>query len=184
MMENPRLTRRQVIVLIALGIFVALVIIAGLLAKQGILPGVTTPPRGENIVAPKGGATSTTPVGASTYSPTVPNDAKLSTPAISAPASPNSSQTWGVFTVTASRNGFDPSTITVKKLDLVQIRLTAADGDYDFSVPYLGVSYAATKKGETRQINFQANTSGTFVFECRDYCGGGKIIQGQLIVLP
>ncbi len=67
--------------------------------------------------------------------------------------------------------------------DVVQIRLTAVGGDYDFAVPWSGL-YTAVKEGETKQITFGATSAGTFVFMCRDLCPGGRTINGSIVVIP
>ena len=116
------------------------------------------------------------------YSTSVPTDVKPTTPTESAPVGDGKSE-LNFFNLVASKNGFSPSIITVKKGDLAQLKFLAQDGDYDFFIPATALHDSA-KKGETKQILIQLTDSGTFVFECRDSCPASGKISGQLIVLP
>ena len=113
----------------------------------------------------------------------IPQNATATTPVASAPAAPNVLEKLNFYDMKADKNGFTPSNIAVKNGDLVQIKLTSMDGDYDFSMPYTGM-YIFVKKGETRDISFQTTGAGTFLFECRDYCPAGGKIQGEFVVMP
>ncbi len=168
------MTKKQTIIVIALTIVVLIGIAIGLFPKKE--KGTSGGEAGMQNTSP---ATTTAPI----FSPEVPKDATLTVPVHEAPAAPNVPQTLGIFDMTVAANGFEPNSITVKNKNLVTINLTAADGDYDFSMPYTGL-YTLVKKGETKQISFQATGTGTFVLECRDYCPKAEKIQGTVIVLP
>lgn len=116
------------------------------------------------------------------YSGEVPKDAVATTPVESAPVGSGDSS-LNFFSLTASKSGFSPATITVKKGDLAQLVFSAKDGDYDFFIPATAL-YHSAKMGESKQILIQLSDSGTFVFECRDFCPDSGKISGQLIVLP
>lgn len=176
------MSKKQIIVLTAVGVFVVIGVIVGILTRSG---GETSPIEvGEegngdvanSLLEDESGERSV-------FTSEVPQGIEPTTPAIEAPAAPDSDVKFGIFNMTVGRNGYEPSIITVKQGNLVQIRLTALDGDYDFSMPYKGL-YQFVKEGETRQISFGVKTSGTFAFECRDFCPDGKKITGELIVLP
>lgn len=172
------MSRKQVITLAAVGVGIALLIVWGLLARQGAIPGL--PGAGEKEEA----ATSTpSPLDETGYMSEVPADAVITPPAIEAPVSPGSAASAKIFSVSISRNSYEPSTITVNRGDNVDLRLTATDGDYDWSLPAVGY-YQAMKRGEMKRVVFDAALAGTFRFECRDFCPAGKTISGQLIVLP
>ena len=96
---------------------------------------------------------------------------------------PGAEEKFGIFDMTVSSAGFNPENITVNLGDVVQIKLTAQGGDYDFAVPWSGL-YTEVKERETKQITFGATSAGTFVFMCRDFCPAGKTITGSIIVLP
>ncbi len=111
-----------------------------------------------------------------------PQNATMTQTVAEAPAAPNSTAKLGFYDLKATVSGYNPTTITVKNGDLVQINFTAVDGDYDFSMPYIGLYQFATK-GQTKQISFQTPGVGTFLFECRDHCPASGKIQGQLVVM-
>jgi heme/copper-type cytochrome/quinol oxidase subunit 2 len=117
------------------------------------------------------------------YSAEVPKNATSSVPVESAPVGQGGDSQLNFFSLVASKKGFNPTSITVKKGNLAQLRFTAQDGDYDFFLPATAL-YHSVKMGETKQILIQLTDSGTFVFECRDFCPDSGKISGQLIVLP
>ncbi|MBI2279046.1 MAG: cupredoxin domain-containing protein [Candidatus Brennerbacteria bacterium] len=174
------MTRKQLIILAALGGFIALVAIIGAFSGRDAGPEGAGPAGSAEEETEGSGAVS---LETSAYTSEVPENAVETPPAIEAPAAPGREETLGIFEMTVSRNGFAPSTLTVKLGNLVQIRLTAEDGDYDFSMPWSGL-YQKVVKGETKQVSFQTTAAGTYRFECRDSCPAGAKIMGQLIVLP
>jgi plastocyanin len=89
----------------------------------------------------------------------------------------------GIFAITASASGYAPSSVTVKKGDIVTFQFTASGADYDMFSPTMGFHVTA-KKGETKEIGFKTTVSGTFLFECRDFCPVTGKIQGTIVVLP
>ncbi len=174
-----KMSKRQIIVLVAVALIVVAAVVTGVFLRKSepVGPGekgtegeVTMPgPGGEEI-----------PV----FNSETPDGAKLTPPtAAEAPAAPGTEERFGAFNMTASAAGFNPGQITVGKGDVVQIRITAEEDDFDFSLPYNGI-YVMVPKGETKQITFGINTEGTYTFMCRDYCPAGKTISGSLIVLP
>lgn len=124
-----------------------------------------------------------TPQGPPVFAPSVPEDAVPTLPASEAPAAPGAREQSKTFSVQVSDEGYDPSVITVRLGDLVRLDLTARGGEYDFVMPYSGLSQRV-KHGDTKPVSFQATTVGTFDFMCREYCPPGKVIQGKFIVLP
>jgi len=184
------MNRKQIIIILVLAVFVVIVIITGLSRQQeGLIdlpdfPGLPGGGESKNSEEPISLPDELLlPDSTSTFTTEVPQDVELSKPTIEAPAAPNVKEKLGIFDMNVSKDGYDPLSITVKKGDLVQIRLTAVGGDYDFSMPYTGL-YTFVLEGETKQISFGVTSSGTFVFQCRDHCPSEKIIKGQLIVLP
>ncbi len=175
------MNRKQVLVLVALVVFVALGVLAGILARGKKIPGgiisySTNPKEGD------GASTSQT-----YYSPEVPSNATLTPTKNEAPASTNSelNSKARFFNMMASHGGFSPSTITVNKGDTVYIDFTATDGAYDLDIPYLGAYFSKVDQGKTKRLPFDIpSISGTFVFQCRDHCPLGGAIRGSLVVLP
>ena len=168
------MNRKQVVLIVVLSLVVVFGIGVGVLSRTGKLtdlPGISepTPAKQESI---KSGFTSE-----------VSKNLTPTTPAIEAPAAPNSKEKLGIFNMSVSSSGFDPAVLTVKKGNLVKINLTSVGGDYDFYMPYAGL-YVSVRKGETKEISWGANTVGAFTFECRDYCPPFKKIAGSLNVIP
>lgn len=117
------------------------------------------------------------------YTPEVSKDVKPTTPKFESSIAPNVKGKIGAFDLKITKDGFNPQEIIVNNGDFVQLVVVAEDGDYDVSVPYLGL-YQSLKKGEIKQIGFSATAPGSFMIECRDFCPSAGKIQGQLIVLP
>jgi len=122
------------------------------------------------------------------YSPTVPKGETVNDQAAKSvvPASPNSnlSTKARTFDVKASMNGFEPDSITVNAYDTVQIDFTALGGDYDFTIPYLGINFATVPAGQTKPLVFNASGAGTFTFECSKNCPKSGVIRGTLVIIP
>lgn len=90
---------------------------------------------------------------------------------------------FGVYSVTASASGYDPSELVVRVGDTVQLEFTAKGGKYDLFIPAFG-TYVLAENGATSQISFKAPQVGTYFFKCRDFCPLTGEIIGQLIVKP
>ena len=174
------MSRKQLIILAVTGGFIVLVVIIGVLSGDGWLSGSSLP-NVENESPING--TGVMESGRQLFTPEVPVDAVITPPAIEAPVSPGSTASVKIFSVSISRNGYEPSTITVNRGDNVDLRLTATDGDYDWSLPAVGY-YQSMKKGEMKRVVFDAALVGTFRFECRDLCPLGGKISWELIVVP
>jgi plastocyanin len=114
------------------------------------------------------------------YTTTVPSNAVKSVPVASSIAAPGATAEFGIFNLTIDRNGFHPASLAVKRGDIVQIKVTSLDGTYDMWIPRKAM-YWKIPKGETKPFTFTAAEIGTFLFECRDFCPSGKILQGTLI---
>lgn len=119
------------------------------------------------------------------YKPDVPKDAVITTPSSedSASTNVNSEEKFRTFNLSINQNGYNPQTIVVNKDDIIEIRMEALDGNYAFNLPALGI-YKLVKKGEKNKVGFGVRTTGTFIFDCKDYCPPNKKISGSLIVLP
>lgn len=84
------------------------------------------------------------------------------------------------FQINLENGRFSVEKIAVYQNDIVNIRITAGDRDYDFTIPDLGIRQEA-QKGQTRMAEFQAVSTGTFEFRCPS-CGNGA--KGLLIIVP
>lgn len=97
---------------------------------------------------------------------------------LAAPAQTNATE----IKMTAKKYEFDPSVIKVKQGDHVRLIITALDRDHGIKLAAFNINQEL-KKGEPTTIEFTADKSGTFPFECSKFCGlGHKRMKGQLIV--
>jgi len=74
--------------------------------------------------------------------------------------------------ITAKRFDFTPGEITVKKGVPVTIVLTSKDVDHGVKFKDFNVTLNA-KKGETKEIMFTPDKTGTFIGQCSVFCGSG-----------
>ncbi|HVN05121.1 MAG TPA: cupredoxin domain-containing protein [Bryobacteraceae bacterium] len=84
--------------------------------------------------------------------------------------------------MTAKKYEFDPSQIKVKQGDHVRLIITATDRDHGIKIAAFHIEQEL-KKGEPTTIEFTADKTGTFPFECSKFCGlGHKRMKGELVV--
>lgn len=179
------MTKKQEIIIIIFAVVVLGGIVIGASVKKGGVPVLPGGPLGNSPSVSDGNGNNILP-GQSTFTSEVPKNAALTIPKNEAPASANPELNTKIkfFDLRASRNGFSPSSITVNKGDSLSVDFTAADGDYDLDIPYLGAYFSAVGKGVTKKLLFDTSLPGTFIFQCRDHCPSTGKIQGSLIVLP
>lgn len=92
----------------------------------------------------------------------------------------NDSQRRG-FEISLNNNTFTPKNVIVRKNDLVRIKLSAIDKDYDVVVPDYSLSLDI-KQNTTRTLSFQAVKAGVFPYYCPS-CGGlDSSAQGLIII--
>lgn len=87
------------------------------------------------------------------------------------------------YEITASPAGYAPNRIVVREKDIVTLRLKSSGGRFDIYSPAMGF-YLDSKDGETVHTRFRTLGSGTYLFECRDFCPAGKKVQGTMVVKP
>lgn len=96
-------------------------------------------------------------------------------PELVAPAGPSTDASQRNFPpIIAEGNKFVPDTIIVREKDIIRIKITAIDKNYDFTQPEFGFDGNAKiiiPKGETKTIEFQTGGVGKFKFYCST-CGG------------
>ena len=87
-----------------------------------------------------------------------------------------------VISITAERFAFNPSKITVKSGELIELVLSSDDTDHGFRVPGAGIDVAIPPngRGEAR-VRFTAGAKGKFVIECSRPCGAGHNLMRGLI---
>jgi cytochrome c oxidase subunit 2 len=89
-----------------------------------------------------------------------------------------------VVHVIAERFVYNPSRITVRQGELVEIVLASDDTDHGFRIAGTGIDVAIPQagKGEAR-VRFIAHEKGQFVYECSRPCGAGhNLMRGILVV--
>src|SRR5512143_2126081 len=74
--------------------------------------------------------------------------------------------------MTAKDWAFDPGTITVHKGDTVKLHITSLDVTHGFALPDYGINEQIVP-GQTTDITFVADKSGSFGFRCSVMCGEG-----------
>jgi cytochrome c oxidase subunit II len=74
--------------------------------------------------------------------------------------------------VTAKRFDFTPGEITVKKGEPVVLVLKSVDVNHGIRIKELHVD-AKAGKGQTTEVAFTADQTGTFVGHCSVFCGSG-----------
>jgi len=72
--------------------------------------------------------------------------------------------------------------ITVKQGEHVRLIIMPLDHDHGFKIDAYHID-ELLKKGEPTTIEFTADTTGTFAFQCSHFCGlGHKGMKGELVV--
>lgn len=69
----------------------------------------------------------------------------------------------------AEGNSFDPNSLIVNEGDVIDIKLSAIDRDYEIYLPGLGI-YKLVPKGQKSEVQFQAYPAGEHLFACKDDC--------------
>lgn len=86
------------------------------------------------------------------------------------------------FNMIAKQWEFQPSIITVNKGDLVKLNIKSIDVAHGFGLREFNVS-TFLQPGQTTDVEFLANKSGTYSFFCNISCGAGhSSMRGTLIV--
>ncbi len=105
----------------------------------------------------------------------------IAIPEIVVSASDHNDSQRRLFEIDLNNNVFVPRNVIVRKNDLVRIKYTAIDKDYDIVVPDYRLSLDI-KQNTDRTLSFQAVKSGVFPYYCVT-CGGlESSAQGSIIV--
>ncbi len=171
------MSKKQAIILTALIVFIVAGTVFGILERTGrVNVGRNNSP--QNSPPPP----SPPNPAAAYYNSKIPKDAELTKPILEIPVPNATKEKSKVFEMKITKDSYSPNKFTVNLGDNVSIKMTAVDGDYDFSMPWMGL-YQFARKSETKTVGFGATSAGVFAFECRDYCPSSKI-KGTVIVLP
>lgn len=74
--------------------------------------------------------------------------------------------------VTAKRFSFQPAEITLKAGEPVELTLKSLDVSHGLRVRELGLE-VKVRKGQTAEVRFTPEKTGTFVGHCDVFCGSG-----------
>ena len=172
------MTKRQILIILLLVVFFGGGTIFGIFTRQGKI-------KLNDLLVNESPISSQSSSSKIYYTPDVPQNAVITPPVLEDSASPNigAEEKFRSFNLKISQNGYNPQKIVVNKDDIIELKVEAIDRNYDFNLPALGI-YLSMKKGETKKTSFGVRNSGTFIFDCRDYCPLNKKINGSLIVLP
>ena len=88
----------------------------------------------------------------------------------------------GEIKMTAKKYAFSPNTVRVKTGGHVRLVITALDRDHGFKIDAFQIN-KTLPRGEAVTVDFIADRSGTFPFQCSEVCGlGHKKMKGELII--
>lgn len=174
-------------IIIGVVVLVVVVVAVWLVQKQG---GIQLP-RPASTQAPAAGGTAgggvaptrrEAPSNVTVPEPGATASGEVAVPTISVQAAPGGTtdSKFRSFDISASSGKYNPSTIIVRRGDIVHINFKAQDGTYDIMFPDYGL-WQQAKSGETKIIEFQAVTDGEFTFRCDKSCPKGAM-SGTLIV--
>jgi cytochrome c oxidase subunit 2 len=95
-----------------------------------------------------------------------------------------SSQDRRVVRVLAERFAFSPSQVKVKRGTVVEFKVRSDDTSHGFHIVGSNGSVIVPKRGRGEAtLIFEADTAGTYTFECSKLCGAGhSFMRGSIIV--
>lgn len=173
-------------IIIGLIVIVVAVGIVWYVRQQAGAPGGPAGPAAPAAGTTGGGGVSPTrkeaPANVAVPEPGAASQGEVAVPTISVPAAPGGTvdTKFRSFDIVASGGKYSPSTIIVRRGDIVHINFKAQDGTYDIMFPDYGL-WQQAKTGEAKVIEFQAVTDGEFAFRCEKSCPKGPM-SGTLIV--
>jgi hypothetical protein len=97
-------------------------------------------------------------------------------------AAPEVESKLRIFEVKGENATILPSDFRAYQNDILSIKLTALDQDYDFYLEGYNLQVKA-KKGETKIIEFQASNLGVYNFYC-SLCSTKEKPAGKIIIVP
>lgn len=106
----------------------------------------------------------------------------VAVPLETAPAAPQASSKLRIFELKGEKGQLSPESFIVYQNDILNIKLTSVDKDYDFRLEGYNLEIKAGK-GETKTIEFQATNIGRYPFYC-SLCASQNQPAGHIIVVP
>lgn len=117
------------------------------------------------------------------FLPPVTNAPETSTASNVYTVVPGSSNKIRLFNLIIRNYTLSSTKLAVNQGDVVNIRLTADDNKYDLTFTDFGVRQE-TEKGETKTLEFQAVSAGSYDFSCRSCLSVNPTAKGVLLVVP
>jgi heme/copper-type cytochrome/quinol oxidase subunit 2 len=106
----------------------------------------------------------------------------VAVPKESVKSSPVAESKLRIFEVKGENGTIFPVNFRAYQNDIINIKLTALDQDYDFYLEGYNLQVKA-KKGETKTIEFQALNLGVYNFYC-SLCSTKEKPAGKIIIVP
>jgi heme/copper-type cytochrome/quinol oxidase subunit 2 len=106
----------------------------------------------------------------------------VAVPKESVSSAPGKESKLRIFEVKGENGTIFPVNFRAYQNDVINIRFTAVDQDYDFSIEGYNLQVKA-KKGETKTIEFQTLNLGVYNFYC-SLCSTKEKPAGKIIVVP
>lgn len=105
----------------------------------------------------------------------------IALPTVVVPAAPGVESSFRSFDIKAEGGVFTPSRIIGRVGDTIHINFTAVDKAYDIVFPSYNMKQTA-KQGQTKILEFQAVSEGSFTYYC-DSCGGPtSATKGSIVI--
>ncbi len=98
------------------------------------------------------------------------------------PSAPQSSSKIRIFELKGEKNKLYPKSFIAYQNDILNIKLTAVDKDYDFHLEGYNLEIKAAQ-GETKTFEFQALNVGKYYFYC-SLCETKEKPSGEIIIVP
>lgn len=73
----------------------------------------------------------------------------------------------------AKKYEYTPNNIEIPLHTVVRFKITAEDHDHGFEIESVKNSCITIPKGESKVVEYKADTAGTFKFKCCHFCGTG-----------
>jgi heme/copper-type cytochrome/quinol oxidase subunit 2 len=106
----------------------------------------------------------------------------IAVPKESVSSAPRAKSKLRVFEIKGENGIISPVNFRVYQNDIINIKLSAIDKDYDFRLEGYNLE-TKVEKGETKTIEFQALNPGSYNFYC-SLCSTKKEPAGKVIVVP
>ena len=105
----------------------------------------------------------------------------IAVPTVVTAAAPGVEAQFRSFDIKGEGGVFTPNKIIARVGDTVHVNFTAVDKDYDIVFPSYNMTQNA-KKGQTKVLEFQAVSEGSFLYYCQACGGASGTATGHVVV--